>query len=139
MKTTSTHLLTLMKVEKEHCPWDDWNDCVQELDSSNANCIVCSPSASAIPRMPLGEEHPSKHRARIDFPSCLDSLCVARLVWKVEIDRTPAAKASMQKEWGRLRSRLVWDEQNPRGWDDVRSEDKRGGTQCTWVIFWNLL
>ena len=28
---------------KEHCPWDDCNAFVQELDSSNARSIVCSP------------------------------------------------------------------------------------------------
>ena len=67
------------------------------------------------------------HRAKIGFSACPDNLCVARPVGKAKIDRTPAAKASMQKEWDRLRSKLVWDEQNPREWDDVRSEAKRGG------------
>ena len=89
--------------------------CVQELASSNVlSCTVCSPSTSAIPRMPLGEDYPMSPREKIGFPSCLDNLCVARPVGKAEIDRTPAAKASMQKEWDRLRSRFVWDEQNPR-------------------------
>ncbi len=45
----------------------------------------------------------------IGLSSCLDNLCVARLVGKAEIDQTPAAKAAMQKEWDRLRSNSVWD------------------------------
>ena len=80
---------------KDDCPWDDWNLCVQELDSSNVHCCTaCSPSASAVPRMPLeqGQEHPVLHRDKIGFPSCPDNLCVARPVGNAEIDRTPAAK-----------------------------------------------
>ena len=92
---------------KEHCPWDDWNAFVQELDSSNANCVVCSPSASANSGMPLYEGRSSLHREKIGLPPCLDNRRVARPVGKAEIDRTPAAKASMQKEWDRLRSNMV--------------------------------
>ena len=33
----------------------------------------------------------------------------------------------MKKEWDRLRSKYVWDEDHPREWDDVRSEARRGG------------
>ena len=89
---------------KEHCPWDDWNAFVQELDSSNAKSIVCSPSASANSRMPLNEGRSSVHREKIGLPPCLDNMCVARPLGKAEIDRNPAVKASMQKEWDRLRS-----------------------------------
>ena len=57
----------------------------------------------------------------------LTTYVLRSLVGKAEIDRTPAAKASVQKEWDRLRCKLVWDEQNPRELDDVQSKAKCGG------------
>ena len=33
----------------------------------------------------------------------------------------------MNKEWDRLRSKYVLDEDYPREWDDVRAEARRGG------------
>ncbi|MFM7987728.1 MAG: hypothetical protein ACKPKO_51295, partial [Candidatus Fonsibacter sp.] len=54
-------------------------------------------------------------------------MCVARPVGRAEIEKTPAAKAAMQKEW---------DESHPRDWDEVRAEAKRGGyTMHTGYIF----
>ncbi|MFM7978150.1 MAG: reverse transcriptase domain-containing protein, partial [Candidatus Fonsibacter sp.] len=58
---------------------------------------------------------------------CPDNLCVARPVGKHEIERTPVAKLAMKKEWDRLRSKHVWDEDHPRDWDEVRSDARRGG------------
>ncbi|MFM7980148.1 MAG: hypothetical protein ACKPKO_12610, partial [Candidatus Fonsibacter sp.] len=71
--------------------------------------------------------HNGGHRDMISIKRCPDNICVARPVGKSEIERTPAAKQAMQKEWDRLRSKNVWDEDNPRDWDDVRSEARRGG------------
>ena len=51
---------------------------------------------------------------------------MARLVGKAEIKNTPAAKEATKKEWDRLRSKYVWDEDHPREWDDVRVEARRG-------------
>ncbi|MFM7988849.1 MAG: hypothetical protein ACKPKO_57000, partial [Candidatus Fonsibacter sp.] len=50
-----------------------------------------------------------------------------RPVGEYEIERTPAAKLAMQKEWDCLRSKQVWDEDHPREWDEVRSDARRGG------------
>ena len=77
--------------------------------------------------MPLAQDRSALHREKDGFSRCLDNLCVARPVGKVEVDRAPAAKASMQKEWDRLRSKFVWDKHHPREWDEVRSEAERGG------------
>ena len=85
---------------REHCPWNNWDAFVQELDSSNVNRAVCFPAASATSGMPLEDDRSSLHREKIGLPPCLDNLCVARPVGKAEIDRTPAAKASMQKGVG---------------------------------------
>ena len=107
---------------------------VQELDSSNVPRAVCFPAAPATSGMPLAENCSSLHREKIGLPPYPDNLCVARPVGKAEIDRTPAAKASMKKEWDRLRSKMVWDEQHPREWDEVRSEAKRGGVHRTYGL-----
>ena len=58
---------------------------------------------------------------------CLTTFCVARPGGRAEIDETPAAKAEIQKELGRLCSKYVWDEDHPREWDDARVEARRGG------------
>ena len=87
----------------------------QEFDSSSVtSCTVCSPSALTVPRMPLALDPLARHGENIGLSCCVDNLCVARPVGKAEIDRTPAAKASMQKERDRLRSKAVWDEQHQR-------------------------
>ncbi|MFM7988774.1 MAG: hypothetical protein ACKPKO_56615, partial [Candidatus Fonsibacter sp.] len=72
-------------------------------------------------RMPLtsSSESSQQHRDFLGFRLCPDNLCVARPVGKHEIERTPAAKMAMKKEWGRLRSKHVWDEDHPRDWDEV--------------------
>ena len=80
---------------------------------------MCSPSSSAIPRMPLGEDHPSMHKEKLGFPTCPDNLCVARPVGRKEVASTPLAKASVDKEWEALRFQNVWDEADVREWDDV--------------------
>ena len=51
---------------------------------------------------------------------------MARPVGKAEIQRAPAAKEAVQKEWGQLRSTCVCDEEHPREWDDVRVAARRG-------------
>ena len=66
------------------------------------------------------------YRETLGFSCCPDNLCVAHTVGKADIDRTPVAKASMQKEWDRLRSKSVWDEEHPREFDDVRADARLG-------------
>ena len=82
-----------------------------------------------LPRQPSGD--PRGHRDKLGTPPYPDNLCVARPVGNAEIERTPAAKEAMKKEWDRLRSKYVWDEDLPREWDDVRSEARRGGVHRT--------
>ena len=99
---------------------------------------VCSCSSSAgknpcLPRRTSGD--PPGHRDKLGTSPYPDNLCVARPVGKADIEKTPAAKEAMKKEWDRLRSRYVWDEDHPREWDDVRVEARRGGgggIQYTW-------
>ena len=62
---------------------------------------------------------PIVHREKIWISVLPRNLCVARPVGRAEIDRTLAVKKAMQKEWDRLRSKYVLDEDHPRQWDVV--------------------
>ena len=57
----------------------------------------------------------------------LFNVCVARPVGKAEIARQPKAQKAMEAECTRIRDKHVWDESNPREWDDVRREATRKG------------
>jgi hypothetical protein len=52
---------------------------------------------------------------------------VARTVNKAEIATAPKAQAAMKVEWGRLRSKHVWNESVVRDWDDVANEARAIG------------
>ena len=71
--------------------------------------------------MPVEVKNKSRHRVKIPkqplFPF---AACVARPVNKAEIAKTPKAQEAMQKEWDRLTSKGVWDENDVEEWDDVR-------------------
>eukprot|EP00974_Lingulodinium_polyedra_P064652 6245330-Lingulodinium_polyedra.AAC.1 len=54
--------------------------------------------------------------------------CVARPVGKAELAREEKAQAARDHEWERLRSKHVWDEEDPREWDDIRAEAQRSGS-----------
>ena len=43
---------------------------------------------------------------------------------KAEIASSPKAKASLQKEWDKLRAINTWDESKVREWRDVAAEAK---------------
>eukprot|EP00972_Heterocapsa_arctica_P003521 523911-Heterocapsa_arctica.AAC.1 len=48
--------------------------------------------------------------------------CVARLVPKSEIAKSPGARVSLGCEWKRLRDKSVWDESTVREWSEVARE-----------------
>ena len=110
-------------------PWDDWETFVDELGQPGEHhWSSCSSSTEPTPRFPCEPfDGPSGHRDKLGTSLYPDYLCVARSVGKAEIEITIAAKEAMQKEWDRLRSKYVWDEENPREWGDVRAEARRGG------------
>ena len=101
---------------------------------------VCTSEATLALRMPLdSSDDPIAHREKIGQNVFPDNLCVARPVGRAEIEKTPAAKAAMQKEWDRLRSKYVWDEDHPRDWDDVKAEARRGELAVhLGYLFWDL-
>ena len=74
-----------------------------------------------------------RHREKIPKSALPFSACVARPVKKGEIDSTPAARAAMDVEWNKLRTkkhRLLaapgcWDESEVREMSDVRAEARR--------------
>ena len=89
------------------------------------SCSSSTGKNPCLPRRTSGD--PPGHRDKLGTSPYPDNLCVARPVGKADIEKTPAAKEAMKKEWDRLRSRYVWDEDHPREWDDVRVEARRGG------------
>ncbi|MFM7980131.1 MAG: hypothetical protein ACKPKO_12525, partial [Candidatus Fonsibacter sp.] len=114
--------------EERLFPWERWENTIRELTIIPASASISTFSDKSF-SMPLSSSSESvpQHRDLLGFCLCPDNLCVARPVGKHEIERTPAAKLAMQKEWDRLRSKNVWDENHPRDWDEVRSDARRGG------------
>ena len=109
-------------------PWDDWETFVAELGQPGVSLLASCSTPKGSPRLPRRmSDDVHGHRDKLGTPPYPDKLCVARPVGKAEIERTPAAKEAMKKEWDRLRLKYVWDEAHPREWDDVRLEARRGG------------
>jgi hypothetical protein len=76
-------------------------------------------------RMPL-IENPNVHRPKIN-PCYVFSACVARPVTKKEAYSNPKAKASLDKEWTKLRNITTWDESRVEEWSVVAARAKRNG------------
>ena len=55
--------------------------------------------------------------------------CVARLVSKKERLENPDARASLAKEWNRLRKINTWNEDLVREWSDVAADARQSGTK----------
>ena len=73
-------------------------------------------------------EQPRDHRDKSPSLGSVAHLAlVARLVGQDEIASTPFAAKDMDQEWDRLRNNIMWDENSPRDWADVRNEAKKGG------------
>ena len=94
---------------------------VEQLDKSgDVHERSCSPETAPILQMSRDSSaDPIVHREKIWISVLPRNLCVARPVGRAEIDRTLAVKKAMQKEWDRLRSKYVLDEDHPRQWDVV--------------------
>ena len=112
-------------------PWEAWETEVELYNTRGrepgrekcATSEVTHPTddspAPAMPVRPVNRSH--RHREKIpknrQFPF---SACVARPVGKKELNASPKALEAMQKEWDRLRDKSVWNETEPREWDEVR-------------------
>ena len=55
-------------------------------------------------------------------PSIAPRPCACRPAGRKETKYNQAAEKATHQEWGRLRSRKGWGEDNPREWYDVASE-----------------
>ena len=81
--------------------------------------------------MPV-EPYASQHREKIpkdEDPKDAEwfAACVAKSVSKRDALANPAAKASLDKEWTKLRNQGCWDETKVREWSDVAKEAKNVG------------
>jgi hypothetical protein len=70
---------------------------------------------------------PDAHREH--NPDVLGAIyaCVARPVTKRERQENADARASLDKEWGRLRKICTWDESTVREWEQVAQEARKNG------------
>jgi RNA:NAD 2'-phosphotransferase (TPT1/KptA family) len=86
-------------------------------------------SDDEIPTMPTVQSMQPEHRSKFPDPGDRDwfNACVARSVGKREALSNPKAKASLDKEWDKLRRQQCWDESKVREWSDVAAEAKRKG------------
>ena len=84
----------------------------------------------AAPAMPVVHEETEEQRTRLTtlYWNKLDAVTrdqfalVARVVSQAEIDRTPEAKAAMDKEWQKLVDQSCWLEKKVREYRDVARE-----------------
>ena len=95
----------------------------------------------AMPRMARTTDNP--HRPKIvAFNShswIVKNACVARPVGRKDFLQSKGAQASMQAEWDRLRSKVVWDESIVREWPDVAKEAQDAGVEVNvGYLFRNL-
>ena len=82
----------------------------------------------SFPRMPVFKGFvPNEHRDHTPFVLGAIYACVARPVTKRERQENADARASLAKEWGRLRKITTWDESIVREWEQVALEARRSG------------
>ena len=116
-----------------------------EVYDSSGESIVASPASKSsrprdvtqdektwslrgVPRMPVFRGvTPNEHRDH--SPDALGAIyaCVARPVTKRERQENADARASLEKEWGRLRKINTWDESIVREWEQVALEARKSG------------
>ena len=90
---------------------------------------VSATAGEPLPRMPCFPEATFTHRPKIGIRWYPFIACVARNVSKSEMERMPKALKAKDAEWDRLRVKIVWGEDNPREWADVRREADQLGIE----------
>ena len=93
----------------------------------------------AAPAMPVMHDNiPEPHREKmfrlywekLGEVTDLQLALVARVVSQAEVERTPAAKAAMDKEWQKLVDKSCWLEKKVREFQDVTAEAKRSNKKA---------
>ena len=77
-----------------------------------------------IPQMPVFKGIIPEHRDHHPILGAIEA-CVARPVSKKERLESAGARASLEKEWSRLRKIDTWDESRVREWSDVAAEARK--------------
>ena len=102
----------------------------KELQKQGGTVANAAKPSVPVPAMPVVEATLDEgHRSNIidTHDAQWFSACVARSVTKREALSNPKAKASLDKEWDKLRSQGCWNENLVREWSDVAAEAKRKG------------
>ena len=81
-----------------------------------------------VPEMPVFKGFvPNEHRDHTPFVLGAIYACVARPVSRRERQENADARASLNKEWGRLRKITTWDESAVREWAQVAQDARKSG------------
>ena len=81
-----------------------------------------------VPQMPVFKGIIPENRDHHPILGAIQA-CVARPVSKKEWLESAGARASLDKEWSRLRKIDTWNEKGVREWSDVAAEARRTGTK----------
>ena len=64
---------------------------------------------------------------------------VARAVGDAELKREPNVIVAREKEWNKLREQCVWDDLNPRNWEEVKQEALTNGFDVHFDTLWDYV
>ncbi len=92
----------------------------------------------SVPAMPQRKLAMQRHRDKLlpnlwPFPAC-----VARPVGKTEREKTPLARAAVEAEWARLKSKRVWVTESVREWSDVAAEARAKHQTIHWGMLFAI-
>ena len=136
-------------MDGESDPWESIgrsieDDIEQEHNiCASARLLLANLDEDYVPAMPCAAEiNNVPHRPKIvAFNShswiTMDA-CVARPGGKKELLQSQGTQASMKAEWDRLRSKVVWDENNVREWSDVAKEAQDAGVEVNFGYLFGI-
>ena len=107
-----------------------WEVALKAFEASEA--ATRAPAVEAedpVPAMPVQQCNP-EHRELNENYGLNYSALVARSVSRREVEENSAAKASVLKEWDKLRAAGCWDESRVREWSDVAVEARNSGQKA---------
>ena len=136
-------------MDDESDPWESIGRSIEEEIEQEFNICAAARLKPAsldedfVPAMPCtARTHENSRPKIVAFSShtwIIKNACAARPVGRKELLQSKGAQASMQAEWDRLRSKVVWDENIVREWSGVAKEAQDAGVEVNFgYLFWHL-
>ena len=136
-------------MDEESDPWESIGRSIEdEIEQeykicASARLLPANLGDDHIPAMPCATEITDvPHRPKIvafnSHSSITMNACVARPTGKKEFSQSPGAQASMKAEWDRLRSKVVWDENNVHEWSEVAKEVQDAGVETNFGYLFGI-